>query len=270
MACRKTTGNALFNQEHQIDRVAGKNGANTVIFERATLTISTSTWDPNLHVFSLTFVGVSYLVNSISWFKRQRTSEVDTKSLASKQGYSCSLHFESNIAKKLTGCRFAGVEHGRFWRSIDGKHLIHPDWWGLWITSENRQWGRQPTFHGLWKLSFRPPVTENPRYTLGPSFLTSGVHFICKVQKFYSEFECFLHFPSTLFFLSAVAVRVCFAVTLLTGLGTAYNFPCDLEQFYSFFFAQHLHDIHGDKSHRWQTMLKVLECDMEWDNRPLS
>lgn len=73
-----------------------------------------------------------------------------------------------------------------------------------------------------------------------------------------------------MFFLSAVAIRACFAVTLPIGLGTAFNFPCVLKQFYSLLFAQHLHDIHSDKSHRWQTMLKVLECDIEWDNPPLS
>lgn len=127
MAYRKTTGNALFNQERQIDMLSGKNGTDTVIFERRPVAISTSTGDPNLHVFSLAFVSLSYLVSSITWLKRQRTSEMDAKSLASKQGYSCPLHFESNVTERLMGSRFACVEYERFRRSIDGKHLIHPD-----------------------------------------------------------------------------------------------------------------------------------------------
>lgn len=112
MAYRKTTGNALFKQERQIDMLSEKNGTDTVIFERRPVAISTSTGDPNLHVFSLAF----------------RTSEMDAKSLASKQGYSCPLHFESNVTERFMGSRFAGVEYERFRRSIDGKHLIHPDW----------------------------------------------------------------------------------------------------------------------------------------------
>lgn len=55
MAYRKTTGNALFKQERQIDMLSEKNGTDTVIFERRPVAISTSTGDPNLHVFSLAF-----------------------------------------------------------------------------------------------------------------------------------------------------------------------------------------------------------------------
>lgn len=67
MAYRKTTGNALFKQERQIDMLSEKNGTDTVIFERRPVAISTSTGDPNLHVFSLAFVSLSYLVSSITW-----------------------------------------------------------------------------------------------------------------------------------------------------------------------------------------------------------
>lgn len=116
-------------------------------------------------------------------------------------------------------------------------------------------------FHSLWKLSFHPPTVKNPRNILGPPFLTFGVHFICKAHRHHRGFECFLRFLSTLFFLPAV--------TFLTDSGAAFDRSCDLEQFHFLFFAQHLHDIHSDKSHGWQIMPKVLVCDMEWDDPPL-
>lgn len=81
-----------------------------------------------------------------------------------------------------------------------------------------------------------------------------------KAHGHHCGFDCFLSFLSTLFFLPAV--------TLLIGSGAAFDCSCDLEQFYPLFFAQHLHDIHSDKSHGGQIMLKVLECDMEWDDPP--
>lgn len=124
----------------------------------------------------------------------------------------------------------------------------------------NRHWGKQRTFHSLWKLSFHPPTVKNRRNTLGPPFLTFGVRFICKAHGHHRGFDCFLSFLSTLFFLPAV--------TLLIGSGAAFDCSCDLEQFYPLFFAQRLHDIHSDKSHGGQIMLKVLECDMEWDDPP--